>query len=329
MAVDRSKGIWYHLDNATAVASGATLTNITLAGTTEIGKSVGPDGYTLMDSNVRIGSSGDDVGVHTFYADGTAEIGATFKAGTLRVWPGGSAEDPSIALSGSDGSISTTGQVTAASASFANGAATIGSDGAIVVASGGDASQFNSGLTAGFVAIQDLGKVLIKNSDSGAVKANAGGTLKVDTTTTGNVGGGEDDLISFTVPANTLANDGEFLEFDCWGTFAGNTNPKRLRGLFGSAPLIDSTALVLNGVDWRAHGKIVRVDDGDCVAVCTLSIGGTLLSSINTTIATSSFPGEDLTSAVIFKLTGQDSGGTPVNASITQYGMVLKWYPAQ
>jgi len=56
----------------------------------------------------------------------------------------------------------------------------------------------------------------------------------VDTTTTGNIGGGEDTLITYTIPASVLASNGDHIEFDTWGSFAANANTKDLKVYFGA-----------------------------------------------------------------------------------------------
>lgn len=160
--------------------------------------------------------------------------------------------------------------------------------------------------------------------------ANVGGTIQVNTTTTGNIGAGEDNLISYTVSANTLANDGEYLEFDCWGSFAATATLKQLR-LYVDTAQFDTTSLLLNGKPWRAHGKIVRTDNTHCSVACEFTVGGTLLSSVNGTVVTVSVanPNPLDANSFVFKVTGQDNGITPADNAVVQNAMILKWYPAQ
>lgn len=170
--------------------------------------------------------------------------------------------------------------------------------------------------------VQNRGLIFKKDT------AHLGGTIKTDMTTTGNVGAGEDNLISYAVPAATLAATGDHLEFDVFGTFAANANTKRLKIFFGATAIFDSTALILNGVDWRGHGKIIRT--GAATQKCTteFTIGGTLLAALTTTITTYATAAETLANAITLKCTGEDSGGVPVNDSVVQQGLVLKWFPA-
>lgn len=155
-----------------------------------------------------------------------------------------------------------------------------------------------------------------------------GRTLNVNTTTTGNVGGGTDNLITFTIPASTLGTDGDFIEFDCAGTFAATVNAKTLNIVYGATTLLTTTSLVLNGLDWRAHGKIIRTGATAQKATVELTVGGTLLSAVNSTITDYTTPGETLSGTVVFKCTGSDDGGSPADNAVVQQLMALKWVPA-
>lgn len=162
-----------------------------------------------------------------------------------------------------------------------------------------------------------------------ATSAALGGDLKTDLTTTGNVGGSEDTLISYTVKGGVLGVNGTYLEFDCWGYFTNNANAKDLSIYFGATKIFDSTALVLNGIAWRGHGKVVRRTATTQEATCEFTIGGTLLGAVTTTTTTQSAPAETLASDVVFKVTGTDSGITPADNSIVQTAQVLRWQPGQ
>lgn len=160
----------------------------------------------------------------------------------------------------------------------------------------------------------------------GAQVAQVGGTLKVDTTTTGNVGAGEDTLITYTIPAATLATNGDSIEFDTWGTCAANANTKDIKVYYGGTTLIDGGVVVLNGVDWKCHGRIVRTGAATQTANAELTVGGTLLSAVNGTICDTTAPTETLSGTVVFKVTGT-SAISPNDHDIDQNGMVLRWVP--
>lgn len=91
--------------------------------------------------------------------------------------------------------------------------------------------------------------------------AKVGGVLYVTTTQTGNVGTGEDTLASYSVPANTLAVNGQSLWFEAWGSFAANGNNKTVKARFGSSGtnlMFDTGAVAVNGQDWFLRGRIIR-----------------------------------------------------------------------
>jgi hypothetical protein len=155
-----------------------------------------------------------------------------------------------------------------------------------------------------------------------------GGVLNVNTTTTGNVGAGEDDLITYSIPAAQMSVNGDSIDFDMAGTFAATVNAKRLRVYFGATAIFDSTSLVLNGLAWRVHGKIIRTGAATQKATIEATVGGTLLSAVNSTITQYTTPGETLSGAVIIKATGSDDGGVPADNAVVQQISSVRYYTA-
>lgn len=148
--------------------------------------------------------------------------------------------------------------------------------------------------------------------------STVGGGLTASTTAVGNVGTGEDDLITYSVPANTLATNLDYIEFDMGGTFAANANTKRVRIKYGATTLFDTTGLIFNGVDWRAQGKIIRTGAATQKAICTFESATTLL----TQIADYTTPAETLSGAVTLKATGEATS----NNDIVQEFLTVKAY---
>lgn len=100
-------------------------------------------------------------------------------------------------------------------------------------------------------------------ANSGAVGAagpntNVGGSLYVDTTNVGNVGSGEDDLISRTMAANVLRATGRRVVITATGTTANNANAKTLKVYFGGTAI--ATLSLPTGIagHWRARAQVVR-----------------------------------------------------------------------
>lgn len=129
-------------------------------------------------------------------------------------------------------------------------------------------------------------------------------TQQVDTTTVGNVGIGEDDLITYSVPANTLATNGDYISFRCSGTIANSINAKRLRVKFGATTIMDTGAAgfpISTAIQWVLEGEIIRT--GAATQKCNAS-----LSTNNASLATYvgySTAAETLSGAVTVKLTGE------------------------
>jgi hypothetical protein len=68
------------------------------------------------------------------------------------------------------------------------------------------------------------------------------GVLSINTTAVGNVGTGEDTLISYSLPANTLAANGDAVEIEAGFSFANDTDTKRVKLYLDASLLFDSGA---------------------------------------------------------------------------------------
>lgn len=86
-----------------------------------------------------------------------------------------------------------------------------------------------------------------------------GGTLKAASLSVGNVGTGEDTLLTYTIPANVLATDYDSITFEIAGVLAGNTNGKVVKIKYGGTTLVTSTSMNSAGhTTFRAYGTILR-----------------------------------------------------------------------
>jgi len=149
--------------------------------------------------------------------------------------------------------------------------------------------------------------------------AKVGGVIDVNTTSTGNVGTGEDDLITFSVPANTLATNGDRIQFQMAGTFAANANNKTIKIKYGGTTLLDTTALAINGGSWSAEGVVVRTGAATQKAFCAFRTNNVLLTSTSNYTT----PAETLSGAVTLKATGEATS----NNDITQEINIVEFYP--
>lgn len=145
--------------------------------------------------------------------------------------------------------------------------------------------------------------------------------LHSNTSPVGNVGGGEDTLITYTVPANVLAKDGYNLEVKAWGTFGGTANNKTIRMYFGSSVLYDTGAHAANGGSWEISSTIIRTGTATQQAI-------TFIISSNTSIVNSVtyiVPTETLSGSIVIKCTGTGTA----NNDIVQNGFLLKVIPQE
>lgn len=82
--------------------------------------------------------------------------------------------------------------------------------------------------------------------------------LSVNNSAVGNVGTGEDDLITYTLPADTLYQVGSGVRITAWGTAANNGGTKTLKTYFGSQ-VIATDSLTASQVDvWKVVAIVWR-----------------------------------------------------------------------
>lgn len=124
----------------------------------------------------------------------------------------------------------------------------------------------------------------------------------VSTSTTGNVGTGEDDLISTTIPASLLAKTNDILEVEALFTFAANANSKQVKLYFGSTAFYASGAQNQNGGSLFVRARIVRTGAATQIAMAdAVGSASSLFGNENQTAA----PTETLSSTVVVKATGE------------------------
>jgi len=166
----------------------------------------------------------------------------------------------------------------------------------------------------------DTGGTRIRWGTASSTFARVSGTLTASTTAVGNVGTGEDNLITYTVPGNLLTVNLDRIKFTSAGTFAANINNKRIRVYFGTTVLLDTTALALNGGDWAIDWEVIRTGAATQKAWCRFSSSNTLLTSLVDYTA----PTMTLSSNQTFKLTGEATS----NNDISQELLTIDYCPS-
>jgi len=136
-------------------------------------------------------------------------------------------------------------------------------------------------------------------------------------TDVGNVGAGEDDLMTFSVPAATLSANGDVLEFEMAFSIAGAAViTKQVKVKFGATTVYDSTAIAtVGGGTLVVKGTIVRT--GATTQRCSVSCA---VDVVGMTVVQYATPGETLSGAIILKATGEATN----NDDIIQRTMWVK-----
>ena len=137
------------------------------------------------------------------------------------------------------------------------------------------------------------------------------------TTAVGNITTGEDNLITYVLPANAIPAYGAGVHITAWGTTANNANAKTLKLYFGTAVILTNALTVSIAGVWRIEADVIStgVDAQDYVAqLVTTGTAGVALNDIEVGTAT-----QDDGATITIKCTGE---ATATN-DIIQEGMVI------
>ena len=165
---------------------------------------------------------------------------------------------------------------------------------------------------------EDIGEVDRLNTYTTPVRL-----LYANTTAVGNVGSGEDDLMTYPLPGGILIKNGHYLEIESCIKFAANGNNKRLRVKFGGSTIYDSTAVALDDIAMVVRAVIIRT--GTSSQVFYVAVNNAAQTGFEPGTAIQSDATEDLTTAgLAFKCTGEAVSDN----DIIQKSMLVRWYPA-
>ncbi len=168
---------------------------------------------------------------------------------------------------------------------------------------------------------QGAGKVLMSDANgvstwSGSMPVN----LITTTTDVGNIGAGEDNLMTYTIPAGKLATNGDYLEFTMSLSFGANANNKQVKVYFGSTTIYASGAQAQNDGSMEIKGTIVRT--GATSQRITFSqANNTLLFPDYSSYVTAS---ETMANTIVIKATGEATSDN----DIVQKVLTVKYFPA-
>lgn len=139
------------------------------------------------------------------------------------------------------------------------------------------------------------------------------GRSSINTTTVGNINGGTDDLMTYSLPADSLSS-GRAVRVYAWGFFENNANSKTVTIKFGAATIVTGNLSSDGYWELRALISFVGTDS---------QAGSGSFSESNGSLFTPSFPvvaTEDDGAAITIKCTG---AATATN-DIVQKGMLVE-----
>jgi hypothetical protein len=158
------------------------------------------------------------------------------------------------------------------------------------------------------------------NVGTSVTTAEPGASLYTNVSEVGNIGGGEDNLMGYTLVANVLGTNGDYVEIEGYGKFAANGNNKRVRLYFGGTLIFDTTAIAANSGSWWIKAKVMREASADQKAIASIIATSALLPPTSTFTDTSI----STTSTIAIQFTGEATADN----DIQQEGMAIKWFPA-
>ena len=145
-------------------------------------------------------------------------------------------------------------------------------------------------------------------------------TASVNTTAVGNVDTGEDDLMSYAVPANTLSANGRVVKITAWGTSANNANAKTLKLKVASTNILTFSMSVSVAGRWDVEAYVIRTGvDAQDYKVHLDEQDSAFTSPSGMDIEVGSLT-EDDGAAITIKMTGE---GVATN-DIVQEGMIVE-----
>jgi len=147
-----------------------------------------------------------------------------------------------------------------------------------------------------------------------------GGVLTADTTPVGNIGTGEDTLITYSLLANSINAFHDHIDITAYGIVAANANNKTIKLKIGTTTILDTTAVAANSGSWTIEAKIIRKADGTQQSIAKMISDNTSI----TNFATYTDVSEDLTTNLAVFCTGEATS----NDDIVQKGLIIKWFKA-
>lgn len=298
----------------TDAASGSTTMRILGAARAVFGTTVSGAGTPAIVVNATNGYIGLNSTTQLAYAsganaDGTQDVGfARLAAGVVRVSNAGSGAGQFVVGS----------SVASTSHQFLVDSQATGRIAGYFTVQGGATQPVLKGERSAIqvFSITETGKIVGGcNIPTSNQQWSAIGNLRSDVSSIGNVGTGEDNLLSSNIGANVLVNTGDYYEGDAFGEFDNIAETQRLRvRMIGSANTVifDTGAVVNTGVlvAWRINVKIIRTGASAQKVIVSFTSNNQTLFPNTITYTTAAL---DLTASITVQFTGEATTNTSVS----------------
>lgn len=149
-----------------------------------------------------------------------------------------------------------------------------------------------------------------------AFKAQSTGILTVNLTAVGNVTTGEDDLMTYALPASILSANGMGVRVTAWGITANNANTKTVKAFFGATAVLTQALTASIAGSWHIQGVTFRTGVDTQDNSYALNQGATDIAHAEFTATTI-----DDGAAITIKLTGESNVSTD---DIIQEGLMIE-----
>ena len=143
-------------------------------------------------------------------------------------------------------------------------------------------------------------------------------SIFTSTTAASNVSTGETDLITYSLPANTLSANNQKLRITTWGTLANTANTKTVKVYVGATVVASLSGATAN-TTFYAQATAIRTG-----ATAQISYGAVDFGSLALFNRMTASPAETLSGAVTIKVTGQSSAAS---SDVTALAMLVEWVP--
>lgn len=154
---------------------------------------------------------------------------------------------------------------------------------------------------AGTSGIDSTGDVVIAMG-TGSGTAKAPGVANVNTTAVGNVTVGEDDLITYSLPANSLSANGKGVKIKVWGTTVNNVNAKTIKLYFGTQIILTTSLAVSLAGFWYAEAIVIRSGASTQDIIANLNTNTATVAVVDQEITAGT---QTDTAAITIKCTGE------------------------